>query len=268
MINKVIHYCWFGGNALPEDVLKCIDSWKNYCPDYEIKQWNEKNFDVNQNDYIKEAYQEKKWAFVSDYARLKIIYDQGGIYLDTDVELIKSLDDLLYNKCFFGTETSEVIATGLGLGAEKGNKFIKMMLDEYEGAHFVIKKGIYDLTPCPKRNTDPLIREGFKFDNQKIWEKDGCKVYPPEFFSPINYDTRELVITDNTYSIHHYSATWIPEGEKKLSKKLDQIKVDHSAIVAFVLCQKEKYQYEKRIGNCSTILSYIYRKIIKKLMMR
>lgn len=123
------------------------------------------------------------------------------------------------------------------------------------------------MTPCPKRNTEPLIREGFKFNNQKIWEKDGCKVYPPEFFSPINYHTRELVITDNTYSIHHYSATWISEGEKNLSEKLEQIDTENSSIVAFFLCQKEKYQYEKKIGNCSNPLNYLYQKVVKKLVL-
>ena len=268
MINKVIHYCWFGKNPLPKDVLKCIDSWKKYCPDYEIIQWDETNFNLAQNDYIKEAYQEKKWAFVSDYARLKVVYDYGGVYLDTDVELIKSLDDLLENKCFFGTETSGVINTGLGFGAEQGNPFIKMMLDEYKGIHFVIKNGIYDLTPCPKRNTDPLIREGFSFNNQEIWEKDGCKVYPPEYFSPINYDTKEMNITEKTYSIHHYTATWIPKEEKELEEELTYIREHYNRVYAIFLCQWKKYKLEKNRGNCKNIFIYIVMKIRKKLIMR
>ena len=119
MIPKKIHYCWFGGNPLPELAIKCLESWKKYCPDYEIIEWNETNFNLDSCEYVREAYQAKKWAFVSDYARLKVVYDNGGIYLDTDVELIKSLDRLLKNKSFFGTETTGVVATGLGFGAEK-----------------------------------------------------------------------------------------------------------------------------------------------------
>ena len=124
MIPKVIHYCWFGGNELPELAMKCIDSWKKFCPDYEIKQWNEKNYDLDSSRYIKEAYKNKKWAFVSDYARLDIIYNNGGIYLDTDVELIGKLDEFLDEKCFLAAEREEYVNTGLGFGAEKGNVVI------------------------------------------------------------------------------------------------------------------------------------------------
>ncbi|MBS7209862.1 MAG: glycosyl transferase [Lachnospiraceae bacterium] len=268
MINKVIHYCWFGKKSLPEDVLKCIESWKKYCPDFKIMQWDESNFDIEQNDYIKEAYQAKKWAFVSDYARLKIIYDNGGIYLDTDVELIKSLDDLLENRCFFGTETTGVIATGLGFGAEKENEFIRMMLNEYIGIHFLIKDGIYDLTPCPKRNTNPLLQQGYVFSDDNIWEKEGCKVFPPEYFSPIDYATEELHITANTYSIHHYSATWISKEEKSLSEELSCIKENNNKIYALFLCQWKKYKFEKNRGNCKNAVDYVYNKIRKKIILR
>ncbi len=268
MIKKVIHYCWFGKNPLPKDVLQCIESWEKYCPDYEIIKWDESNFDIEQNDYIKEAYQAKKWAFVSDYARLKVIYDNGGIYLDTDVELIKSLDNLLDNRCFLGTETTGVIATGLGFGAEKGNEIIKMMLDEYAGIHFYIKNGVYDLTPCPKRNTDPLIKLGYIFSDKDIWEKEGCKVYPPEYFSPIDFETRALNITKNTYSIHHYSATWISKEEKELSKELSYIKENNNKVYAFFLCQRSKYRFEKNKDTCKNIVDYILKKIRKKNILR
>ena len=265
MIPKKIHYCWFGKNPLPEFVIKCIESWKKYCPDYEIIEWNEYNFDLNSCDYIKEAYQAKKWAFVSDYARLKIVYDNGGIYLDTDVELIKSLDELLVNRSFFGAETTGFVATGLGFGAEKNNKFVKMMLNEYEGVHFYIKKGIYDLTPCPRRNTSPLLKYGYQFSNENIWEIEGCKVYPPEFFSPINYKTKEINITDKTYSIHHYTATWISDEEKKLYIKLAEIEENNNRIFAFFICQSIKYKFEKEKGEVSTFFQYFFRKIKKKI---
>ena len=130
MIPKIIHYCWFGGNELPESVRKCIESWKKYCPDFVIKEWNESNYDVTKLPFMKDAYEAKKYAFVSDYARLDIIYQHGGIYLDTDVELIKPLDDrLLDTTCFMGMETPGTVATGLGFGAIKGHSFIKQNRD-------------------------------------------------------------------------------------------------------------------------------------------
>ena len=130
-IPKVIHYCWFGKGEMPKLAKKCIKSWKKYCPDYEIICHNEDNFDCFQNRYMSEAYQAKKWAFVSDYARLKIIYDNGGIYLDTDVEIIKPIDDLLRNKGFMGFDEKGIVATGLGFGAEKGNEIIGEFLKDY-----------------------------------------------------------------------------------------------------------------------------------------
>ena len=149
MIPKVIHYCWFGGNPMPKLAKKCIKSWKKYLPDYEIIEWNESNFDINCCNYVKEAYQEQKFAYVSDYARLKIIYDNGGIYLDIDVEIIKPLDDLLKYDSFFGFENPEFIATGLGFGAVKHNKIVKQMMDEYGNNHYHIEGSEADNVSCP-----------------------------------------------------------------------------------------------------------------------
>ena len=185
MIPKVIHYCWFGGNPLSDIALSCINSWKKYCPDYEIIQWNEKNYNIENNLYAKEAYEEKNWAFVSDYARLDIIYRNGGIYLDTDVELIKSLDNLLGDSCFLALETSGYIATGLGFGAEKGSLAIKKMLDQYEGIHYKLAPNQYDTKPCPYRNTAPFISEGFKGDSKEIQILFDAKIYPIEYFCQI-----------------------------------------------------------------------------------
>ncbi len=131
MIPKVIHYCWFGGGEKSRLMKKCIKSWKKYCPDYEIIEWNEDNFDVNGIEFTKGAYNAKKWAFVTDYARLDIIYKHGGIYLDTDVELLKPLDELLKYKGFFGFEEMGMVNTGVGFGAEKGNLLVKQMRDDY-----------------------------------------------------------------------------------------------------------------------------------------
>ena len=150
MIPKKIHYCWFGRGELSAKAQKCIKSWKKYCPDYEIIEWNEGNFDVNQNAYTKKVYNEMKFAFLSDYARLKIVYEQGGIYLDLDVEIIKPFDDLLDNKAFFGFENNDYVASGLGFGGEKGSTAVKSMLDEYDQ----LLDGTKDVIGCPALNTE------------------------------------------------------------------------------------------------------------------
>ena len=161
-IPKVIHYCWFGGNEMPAAYKKYMESWKRYCPDYEIKLWNEQNFDFSDNLYARQAYEQKKWAFVSDYARLKIIYEFGGIYLDTDVEIIRPLDDLLELKGFLGFQDNKEIATGLGFGAEKGNPVIKAMLADYADAAFILPDGLL-LPDRISRQPQELFRQ-YVFD--------------------------------------------------------------------------------------------------------
>ena len=156
MIPKKIHYCWFGRNPKPKLAEKCIASWKKYCPDYEIIEWNEDNFDIDMNAYVKSAYEQKKYAFLTDYARLLIIYENGGVYFDTDVELIKPIDDLLENKSFFGFEDREHVNTGLGFGAEKENQIIKRMQKEYDG---LLDKGD-SFIGCPILNTNALVKAG------------------------------------------------------------------------------------------------------------
>ena len=194
MIPKVIHYCWFGGNPLPELAQKCIASWKKYCPDYEIKEWNESNFDLNCCDYVREAYEAKKWAFVSDYARFWILYHEGGIYFDTDVEIIKPLDEILEQGAFLGCEKNEGVTSGmaanpgLGIASDSGLNIYKEMILKLHGW-----------------NPDAGI--------QKI---EGITVYPPEYFCPMSNETGKLTVTSNTYTIHHYSASWFTEKEKKI----------------------------------------------------
>ena len=207
MIPKVIHYCWFGRGEMPKIAKKCISSWEKFCPDYEIICHNEDNFDISQNRYMKEAYDAKKWAFVSDYARLKIIYDNGGIYLDTDVELIKPIDDLLDKKGFMGFEDKGIVATGLGFGAEKGNAVVGELLKDYDDIPFVLEDGSYDLTPCPERNTKALVRLGMDMEKDSQTFMD-MAFLPKDYLCPLDYYTGKKTITKNTYSIHHYCATW------------------------------------------------------------
>lgn len=213
-IPRVIHYCWFGRGELPPLAKRCIKSWKKYCPDYEIVCWNEDNFDLTQNRYMHEAYEARKWAFVSDVARLIIIYNQGGIYLDTDVELIKPIDDLLENSGFMGFDEKGIVATGLGFGAEKGNKIIETFLKDYENISFLQPYGSLDLTPCPDRNTDALKRLGMDTENtNQIFM--GVAFLPREYLCPMDYYTGKKTITKRTYSIHHYSASWTSAVTKR-----------------------------------------------------
>lgn len=269
MIPKKIHYCWFGKNPLPEYAVQCIDSWKKHCPDYEIIQWNEDNYDINKCDYIKEAYHAKKWAFVSDYARLDIIYNHGGIYLDTDVELIKNLDPLLNEKCFLAVEAeSFLIATGLGFGAEKGDKNVKAMLDEYNGIHFEIAPGIFDPLNCPARNSKPFYKFGFSTEMNRVSSFNGATVFTPEYFSPYNYVTNQLNITDNTYSIHRYCASWIHAKEKEIKKKTHEYSKSHSSIMTKIYKNKLECEYKYSRCNLINMLRFIAFKIYKKTVLK
>lgn len=212
-IPKIVHYCWFGGNPLPDDANKCIASWKKHFPDYEIKEWNESNFDLNCCDYVKEAYQAKKWAFVSDYARFWILYKYGGLYFDTDVEVIKPMDDLISKGSFMGEEAgppsdkNSDCNPGLGLAAAPGLGLYREILDYYEHQHFLNPDGSINQETVVTRTSNILRRHGFKGD-RSIECIDGIYIYPPDYFCPVNYSTGITTITENTRSIHHYSATW------------------------------------------------------------
>ena len=216
-IPKVIHYCWFGKGKMPKLAKKCSKSWKKYCPDYEFVLHTEDNFDLTQNRYMREAYEAGKWAFVSDYARLKIIYDNGGIYLDTDVELIKPVDDLVKLGGFMGFDEKGIVATGLGFGAEKGNKIVSEFLKDYDDIPFILPDGSFDLTPCPDRNTEALKRLGMDIENKNQTFMD-VTFLPDEYLCPMDYYTGKKTITDKTYSIHHYSASWTNSVTKRTTR--------------------------------------------------
>ena len=234
MIPKVIHYCWFGGNPLPDFAKKCIASWKKYFPDYEIRQWNEENFDFSVCAYAAEAYQAKKWAFVSDYARFQILHDHGGLYFDTDVEVIRDFSDILEKGAFMGCEDGGDCAPGLGLGALPGMPLYKEVLELYHNVHFINPDGSYNLRTVVEYMTEVLHQHGFQGAAQPEQVMD-VTIYPPEYFCPMNPVDFELIITDKTHSIHHYAASWVSDFERfknniqrligpKLTKKIQLLK--------------------------------------------
>ena len=235
MIPKIIHYCWFGRNPLPESARKCIESWKKYLPDYEIKEWNEDNFDVNIIPYTAEAYKLKKYAFVSDYARFWILYKYGGLYFDTDVEVIKPMDDIIARGPFMGCENSAQpgatpknlgVAPGLGLGVNPGLGLYREIIEKYNKMHYV---GILH------RTTGIVVDHVSKIIESKGYERigdllrcEGVWIYPPEYFCPKDHITNQINITNNTCSIHHYTATWLKKDETlvyKVKTKIEYLKV-------------------------------------------
>ena len=220
-IPRVIHYCWFVGNPLPEEAQRCIDSWKKICPDYQIRRWDETNYDINCCPYVQEAYQQKKWAFVSDYARYDILNTYGGIYLDTDVELIRPIEDILGKGSFMGMERQAsdkavaVVAPGLGMGMTANHPFCREVLSQYSQIHFLNQDGSCNQTTIVKYTTDLLKRHGLK-DSDDIQCVAGIWIYPWDYFCPMGFETGELHITENTRSIHHYASSWFTEEEKKV----------------------------------------------------
>lgn len=212
MIPKKIHYCWFGRNPLPESAVKCIDSWKKYLPDYEIIEWNEDNFDVNSIPYTKQAYEAKKYAFVSDYARFKVLYEHGGLYFDTDVEIIKSLDEIVSAGPFMGFEKnlhtqsdgkSAGVNPGLGLGAYPGMAIYAEVIDFYKDKDFILEEGT-----VVTYTTSILLRKGLIEKNMKQ-NIAGITIYPTDVFCPMDSTTGITIITSNTISIHHYTCSWL-----------------------------------------------------------
>ena len=207
MIPKIIHYCWFGRGPMPELAEKCIASWHKFMPNYEYKLWNEDNFDVNSVPYTKEAYEARKFAFVTDYVRLWALYTEGGIYMDTDVEILKPLDDLLHLSAFTGYEGSKTQPPVTGLMASKaGGKWVKEQLESYNGSHFIKEDGSFDLTTNTIRISTIMRNNGFIQDGKYSVYKD-MHVFPTEYFCP-RQTTGEFSLTENTYCDHHFMGTW------------------------------------------------------------
>lgn len=207
MIPKVIHYCWFGRGQMPKLALKCIESWKKYCPDYEIKEWNEDNFDLDLYPYVREAYDARKFAFVTDVVRLYALYHEGGIYMDTDVEVIKPLDSLLEYDAVSGFESPTQIPTGL-MASRDGHPLFKELLDEYNGIHFVCPDGTLDITTNVIRISNTCCKYGLRLNNT-LQTVRGFTLLPKDYLCPIEHEGHRLRLTENTLCIHHFAGSWV-----------------------------------------------------------
>ena len=231
MIPKKIHYCWFGGAELPDSVKHYIASWKKYCPDYEIIEWNEKNYDLSKINilYVQQALENKKWAFVTDFVRLDVLYRYGGIYLDTDIEIVKSFNELLRDNGFIGIESNSTLCTAV-IGAVPKHPDINKILNDYNNRTFNLPNGKLDMTPNSK-----VFRTYFSQKYNICNFEEGVKleymsIYPQTYFSPINFTTKKVNITKDTFTIHHYNGTW----KSNFSKRKDFL----STVIAWVFGEK------------------------------
>ena len=219
MIPKIIHYCWFGKKDKPSLVNKYIESWRNIMPDFQLLEWNECNFDVAKYRYTKEAYKAKKYAFVSDVARLYALYDIGGVYFDTDILLLKSMDNLLTNKSFVGYESDNLLGTGV-MAAEKNTQWIYDFYQLYQGISFINWNGRQSLMPNTVRLQRSNILKDCKFDGKEDVLENGLHIYPFDYFCAKDYNSSNIQTTNNTYCIHDYSSSWIGEKDIDLRKRI------------------------------------------------
>ena len=238
MIPKIIHYCWFGKGEKPKSVQRFINQWKRILPDYRIVEWNEDNFDVGFNDFTREAYEHKKYAFVSDVARLYALVSMGGIYLDTDVEVLRPFDDLLDRDFFLGREYSGVIGTAT-IGASKGNEIVQSFLDTYQERHFEQPDGSIDTVPNVVHLTNHIQK---CFPAQEVFDRF--------YFSPKHPATRVCEKKKHTYCIHHFDGTWTSDEFRRKRKKegrrifLHDLKVK---IVSFFIDYEKARKIKKQI---------------------
>jgi len=224
MIPRTIHYCWFGRGRKPKLAEKCINSWKKFCPDYEIIEWDEDNFPILKYPYAKYCYENKKWAYLSDFVRLTVVREYGGIYFDCDVELVKSPDELLDNEAFFGFEKDGYVNTGLGFGAEANNLVVRAMEKKYLDMK-PSGSGVYTTVGCPILNTESLSELGL-VPNGEMQTVSGAKIYPSDYFNPLDDNTGRLKKTANTVSVHWYMKSALPKSaviRSKLTKPFHRI---------------------------------------------
>ncbi len=223
MIPKIVHYCWFGGKEKPEQIQKCIESWHEHLVGYKFIEWNEATFDVDFNQYTKQAYESKKYAFVSDVARIIALQQYGGIYMDTDVEVLKPLDSILEYPCVLGFEVKNFVATSF-MACQPNHPLINLFINEYNGIQFYNQDGSINFSTNVTKLTDILTKKGLIRNNKKQYLEDGIVVFPKEYFSPYDYINCNLETTGNSYCIHYYYVSWMPL-KTQLKKKIKSIVV-------------------------------------------
>lgn len=221
MIQKVIHYCWFGGSP-PQDVIERVNRWRAVCPDYEVVEWNNHTYPLHKNTFLRQAVENEKWSFASDYARLDILAQHGGIYLDTDVDLLRPFDDLLCHECFLGMENDRNVAL-CTIGAEPDFWFLRDFLALYERISLVDADGYLDLEPNVRHATKLLVEKGLQPDRTP-WEFDGLWVYPADYFVAKSYSTGRTFISERTYAVHQFSASWMDERRRNYEQKVKLLK--------------------------------------------
>ena len=243
--NKIIHYIWFGGNPLSDLTKKCIQTWKKYLPDFEIMEWNENTFDVNQCPFVKEAYEQKKWAFVADYTRFKVLEEYGGIYLDTDMEITSDISKFLEKDLFFGVEDSKMINAAVVWAKEAHNPYIKDIVNIYENKKKFNETGDLYAESVPRVLTKYFEEYGFDRELDKVQELDDGKIhiYPMEYFYPLSYDYQHNNFTDNTVMIHHFDATWISPMEKFKTKMKRKNMIWVVYVIDFFINLKNKVKF-------------------------
>jgi len=262
-IPKKIHYCWFGRGKLPEESQRYIDSWKKYCPDYEIKEWNEDNFDINCNKYVKEAYEAKRFAFVTDYVRLYALYNEGGIYMDTDVEVLKPLDEFLKHHAFSSFENNDSIPTGL-MASERNGEWVKALLDEYEDLAFIKEDGTVDLTTNVVRITN-LTEKKYGLMRKSSYQDLGVvTLYPHEYFCPKDWQTGNIYVTKNTYAIHHFNGSWHTKKEKKRIEKRKKYIEKYGEEKGRKLFERKENTQRFIVNLIKKPVKFVYKKIMKR----
>lgn len=222
LIPKKLHYMWLGKKPLPNNLKKCIESWKKYCPDYEVIEWNEDNYDLGKHPYMKQAYEVGEYGFVPDYARIDILYNEGGFYLDTDVELKRSIDDLRYQKAFCGVEKWQIINLGGLSGSVKGNHMMKEFLDARQDVFFLNKDGSQNKNTCGFYDTRVALKHGYKIDGTSQAIGD-INIYAYDWFQPYDYMSGIINETENTHSIHWFSGGWLDEKMKKANEQARKV---------------------------------------------